>query len=96
MLCAVVNLLLTILDPYWWVIIATAVMSWLIAFDVINTRSQAVFSIWRALNALTEPVLGPIRNFLPTIGGLDLSPLLLLFALSFVRNLLMHAVGRIL
>ncbi len=87
----ILNLLLTIIELYWWVIIAMAVMSWLIVFDVVNMRA---FSIWRALNALTEPALRPIRNFLPPIGGLDLSPLVLLFALSFLRNLVIDAIGR--
>ncbi len=51
----ILNLLLTIIELYWWAIIAMAVMSWLIVFDVVNMRAQGVFSIWRALNALTEP-----------------------------------------
>ncbi len=85
---AVVNLLLTIIDLYWWVVIAMAVMSWLVAFDVVNTRSQAVYSIWNALNALTEPVLRPIRNFLPSFGGIDISPVILLLLLSFLENLI--------
>jgi YggT family protein len=90
---AVINLLVTIIDLYWWVVIAMAVMSWLIAFDVVNMRSQAVYSLWRVLNAITEPVLRPIRNILPSVGGLDLSPIVLLFALSFLRDLVTHAGG---
>jgi YggT family protein len=90
---AVVNLLVTILDLYWWVVIAMAVMSWLIAFDVVNVRSQAVFSLWRALNALTEPVLQPIRSVVPSFGGLDISPVLLLLALSFLRDLITRGIG---
>lgn len=85
---AIVNLLLTIIDLYWWIVIAMAVMSWLIAFDVVNTRSQAVYSLWKALNALTEPVLRPIRNILPSFGGLDISPVILLLALSFLKDLI--------
>lgn len=88
---AVVNLLLTIIDLYWWVVIAMAIMSWLIAFDVVNTRSQAVYSLWNALNALTEPVLRPIRNILPSLGGLDISPVVLLLALSFLKDLIARA-----
>ncbi len=91
---SVVSLLLTLIDLYWWVIIGMAVMSWLIAFEVFNMRAQAVFPIWRALNGLTEPALRPIRNFMPPMGGLDLSPLVLLFALSFLRNLIIAAIGR--
>ncbi len=85
---AVVNLLLSIIELYWWIVIAMAVMSWLIAFDVVNIRSQAVSTLWRALNALTEPVLQPIRNILPSFGGLDISPVILLLALSFLRDLI--------
>jgi YggT family protein len=88
---AVVNLLLTVIDLYWWVVIAMAVMSWLVAFDVVNTRSQAVYSIWSALNALTDPVLRPIRNILPSFGGIDISPVILLLALSFLENLIKGA-----
>lgn len=92
---AVVNLLLTIIDLYWWVVIAMAVMSWLIAFDVVNTRSQAVYSLWNALNALTEPVLRPIRNVLPSFGGLDISPVVLLLALSFLKDLVARGAGQL-
>lgn len=91
---AVVNLLVTIIDLYWWVVIAMAVMSWLIAFDVVNMRSSAVYSIWRALEALTEPVLRPIRNLLPSLGGLDISPIILLLALSFLKDVISHAGAR--
>jgi YggT family protein len=93
MLYAVINLLLTILDLYWWVVIAMAVMSWLVAFDVVNMRSQAAYSLWRALNGLTEPVLAPIRNVLPNFGGLDLSPVVLLLALQFLRDVVARGLG---
>ena len=59
---AVLELILTVIDLYRWVVIASFVVSWLIAFDVINTRSQAVYSIRRALAALTEPLYEPIRS----------------------------------
>ena len=73
------------LDLYWWVIIIMAVMSWLLAFDVINMRNDLVRSIWNGVNALTEPALRPIRRFLPAIGGMDISPIVLLLLLSFVQ-----------
>ena len=73
------------LDLYWWVIIIMAVMSWLLAFDVINMRNEFVRSIWNGINALTEPALRPIRRFLPPIGGMDISPIVLLLLLSFVQ-----------
>jgi len=90
---AVVKLLLTIIDIYWWILLATVVMSWLIAFDVVNMRSNAAYSIWRWLNVVTEPLLGPIRSVLPSVGGLDISPLILLLIMQFVRDLIANAAG---
>ncbi len=69
------------------VIIAMVVMSWLIGFNVINRHNQVVDMIWRTLLALTEPVLRPIRNMLPAMGGLDLSPLILLLAIFFLQGM---------
>jgi YggT family protein len=71
---------------YWWVVIAAVVMSWLIAFNVINPYNQFVRVIWQAVNALTEPLLRPIRRFMPDLGGLDLSPIVLLLAVEFIRR----------
>jgi YggT family protein len=88
---AVLSLLLTILDLYWWVVIISVVLSWLVAFDVLNTRSRAAQTIWRAVDALTEPLLRPIRSVLPAVGGLDLSPLILLLGIQFLQNLLTHS-----
>jgi YggT family protein len=85
---AFVNLLLTVLDLYWWVVIVSVILSWLVAFDVLNTRSQAAQTIWRTVDALTEPLLRPIRSVLPAVGGLDLSPLILLLGLQFLRDLI--------
>ncbi len=73
------------IDLYWWVIIVMAVMSWLLAFDVINMRNELVRSVWNGVNALTEPALRPIRRFLPPIGGMDISPIVLLLLLSFIQ-----------
>ena len=68
------------LNLYKYVVIAAAVLSWLIAFNVVNIRNEVVRSIWNLLDALTEPLLRPIRNFLPNIGGIDISPIILLLA----------------
>ncbi len=73
------------LNLYWWVIIVMAVMSWLLAFDVINIRNDFVRSVWNGVNALTEPALRPIRRFLPPIGGMDISPIVLLLLLSIIQ-----------
>ncbi len=90
---AVMNLLITVLDLYWWVLIVSVIMSWLVAFDVINMRSQAAQTIWRVVDGLTEPVLRPIRSVLPAVGGLDISPLILLLGLQFLRDLIARGGG---
>jgi YggT family protein len=76
------------LDLYKWVVIGAAVLSWLIAFNVVNIRNDLVRSIWNVLDALTTPLLRPIRNFLPNLGGIDISPIILLLAISFVQYLI--------
>jgi YggT family protein len=78
-------LILTIIDLYWWVIIVQAVMSWLVAFGVINTYNKFVAQVGETLYRLTEPALRPIRNFLPNLGGIDISPIILLLFLGFLR-----------
>jgi YggT family protein len=80
------------IDLYWWVIIVMAIMSWLLAFDVINMRNEFVRSIWNSVNALTEPALRPIRRFIPPIGGMDISPIILLLLLSFIQMELVEVV----
>ena len=81
-------LISTVIQLYIYVLIASAVLSWLIAFNVVNTRNQAVAMIAETLWRLTEPVLAPIRRFLPNFGGLDLSPVVLILLLYFLRMLL--------
>jgi YggT family protein len=81
-------LISTVIQIYIYVLIGTAVLSWLIAFNVVNTRNQAVAMIADVLWRLTEPVLAPIRRILPNFGGLDLSPVVLILLLFFARSLL--------
>lgn len=76
------------LNFYWWVIVIMAIMSWLIAFEVVNLRNDAVRSIWNTLIGLTEPVLRPIRRILPNLGGVDISPIIVLFVIYFLQQLL--------
>ncbi len=80
-----IKLVLTVLDLYKIVIIAGAVLSWLIAFGVVNIRNDVVRAVWNLLMALTEPFLKPIRNFLPNTGGIDISPVILLLAVMFIQ-----------
>ncbi|MGQ4274281.1 YggT family protein [Terrihabitans sp. B22-R8] len=77
-----------ILSLVFWVIVLSAVMSWLIALNIANPRNQYVGMVWDTLVRLTEPVLNPIRRFLPNLGGIDLSPVIVLLLISFLRNLL--------
>lgn len=85
---SLLSLISTVIQIYIYVLIASAVLSWLIAFNVVNTRNQAVAVIADVLWRLTEPVLAPIRRILPNFGGLDLSPVVLILLLWFINNLL--------
>ena len=78
-------LLDTIIWIYLVLVIAAAVMSWLIAFDVLNTRSRIVYQVIDFLNRVTEPALRPIRRILPNLGGIDVSPIILIVLLTFLR-----------
>jgi YggT family protein len=77
-----------IIDIYTWILIGSAIMSWLVAFGVVNTRNQFVRTVVDLLYRLTEPALRPIRRVMPNLGGVDLSPIILLLALFFVRSLM--------
>ena len=90
---ALLTLISQLIEFYIWIVIASAVLSWLVAFDVINMRNRIVFMIGDALNRLTEPVYVRIRRFLPDMGGLDLSPLIVIFGLIFLRNLIWEMLG---
>lgn len=85
---ALITLILTVINLYIYVIILNVIMSWLIAFNVINLSNQFVQMVMRVLTALTEPILRPIRSILPDIGGVDLSPLVLILLLFFIKNLI--------
>lgn len=85
-----------ILSIYMWIIIAVVILSWLVAFNIINRQNDIVRQISMGLYRVTEPVLGPIRRLLPSMGGLDLSPLIVLIAIWFLRSLLWEYGPRIL
>lgn len=86
-LLQILNVLLSVV---WWVIVIQAVMSWLIAFNVINTHSDFVRSVWTALERITEPLYRPIRRVLPDFGALDLSPLVVLLVLYILQNIVIR------
>ena len=78
-----------LVDLAFWIIIIQVILSWLVAFDILNLRQPFVYQVWNGLNRLTEPVFRPIRNFLPDMGGIDLSPMIVLlglFALQVIVN----------
>lgn len=75
---------------YMWVVIISAILSWLLAFNVINRHNQAVYMISDALHKLTEPALRPIRKYMPDLGGVDISPVVLIFILIFLRDVVIR------
>ncbi|MGB8276856.1 MAG: YggT family protein [Methylovirgula sp.] len=85
---ALLDVVLLILQLYTYVIIIVAILSWLIAFNVINIYNDLVRSIWNALNALTEPLLRPIRQVLPNLGGIDISPVVLIILIWLLQDII--------
>ena len=81
-------LLIQILDLYWWIVIINVIISWLIGFNVLNTQNRFVFMIFDFTNQLTNPILNIIRNFFPNFGTIDVSPVVLLLALWFIKSLM--------
>lgn len=79
-----------IITLYIWVVIISAILSWLIAFDVVNRRNRAVYLVADSFYRLTDPALRPIRKALPDFGGLDLSPVVLILGLIFLRDVVIY------
>ena len=77
-----------VIDIYTWLVIAAAIASWLVAFGVVNVRNQVIRWVVDFLYRITEPALRPIRRILPNLGGVDISPVILLLGLFFLRSLL--------
>ena len=86
----VIDVVIVLLNLYWWVIIIAAIASWLIAFGVINTYNRTVARLLDVLYRLTEPALRPIRQFLPNFGGIDISPVILLLLIWLVERELLQ------
>ena len=78
-----------VIDLYIWIVIGSAILSWLVAFNVVNTNNRVVLMIGDSLYRLTEPALRPIRNILPNLGGIDISPVILILLLLFVRDVVL-------
>jgi YggT family protein len=81
-----ISLIFTVIDIYFWIIIAVVASSWLIQFGIINYSNPTVRQVLMGLRALTEPVLGPVRRMLPNLGGLDISPIVVLLGLQFLKQ----------
>jgi YggT family protein len=81
-------LITTVIDLYVWVIIIGAVLSWLVAFNVVNTRNRFVWAVGDFIHRISEPALRPIRSILPNLGGIDISPVVLILLLVFTKQVL--------
>lgn len=92
MLLQIVHIILTVL---WWFIIAQAVMSWLIAFNVINTHNDFVNQLWTVLDRITEPLYRPFRRIMPDFGGLDLTPMLVLILIIIIDGPVLSYLARL-
>ncbi len=84
-----IDFIVYLIQLYIWVVIASAILSWLIAFNVVNTSNRVVLIIAETLYRLTEPALRPIRSILPNLGGIDISPVILILFLLFIQNVVL-------
>ena len=89
----IVFILIQIINLYLYLVIASAILSWLIAFNVVNTRNQFVAAVAEFLYRITEPALAPIRRFMPNLGGLDISPIILILLIILVQKLIAYNVA---
>lgn len=83
---ALYQIIVILLDVLWWIIIIQAIMSWLIAFNIINTGSDFVRTVLVALDRMTAPIYNPIRRIMPDLGALDLSPMVVLLLILIIRQ----------
>ena len=87
---AILDVVMIALNLYWWIVIASALFSWLYAFGVVNPRNQVVSSIGRFLYQATEPPLRRIRAFMPNLGGIDISPIILLLGIILIQQVIIR------
>ena len=83
----------SVINIYIWLIIINAILSWLVAFNVLNTQNRFVFTVLNATYQLTDPVLNKIRRFIPNLGSIDISPVVLILLLIFIRNLFFELIA---
>ena len=86
----IIEVVMLAINLYVWLVIASAILSWLVAFNVVNTRNQFIYMVGDFLHRITEPALRPIRRFLPNLGGIDISPVILILVLFFAQRLLQN------
>ena len=87
---SILYVILLLLDLYIWLLIAAAILSWLVAFNVVNARNQFVHMVGDFLYRITEPVLRPIRNVMPNLGGIDLSPVILILLIILIKDIIVR------
>src|SRR5665213_3320137 len=87
---SVLDIIPLILQIYIWLLIASAVLSWLVAFNVVNTRNQVVAMVGDFLYRVTEPLLRPIRSMMPNLGGIDVSPVILILLILLLENVIVR------
>ncbi|TVQ31987.1 MAG: YggT family protein [Geminicoccaceae bacterium] len=92
-MCSLLQLVDTVVNLYIWALIISVVLGWLVQFNVVNARNQFVSIVGGFLYRITEPALQPIRRFLPDLGGIDISPIVLILLLTFARSLLWEFFG---
>jgi YggT family protein len=87
---SILYVILLVLDLYIWLLIAAAVLSWLVAFNVVNARNQFVAMVGDFLFRITEPVLRPIRNMMPSLGGIDISPVIVILIIILIKDVIVR------
>jgi YggT family protein len=87
---SILYVILLVLDIYIWLLIASAILSWLVAFNVVNARNQFVSMVGDFLYRITEPVLRPIRNIMPNLGGIDVSPVIVILLIILIKDIIVR------
>ncbi|MFN3685484.1 YggT family protein [Salinarimonas sp.] len=87
---ALLDVIIVALQLYTWIIIASAIISWLVAFGVVNMRNDFVRAVYDFLHRVTEPALRPIRSIMPNLGGIDISPIILLLVIFFIQRVIAY------